>query len=322
MVYLSLVVPFYGVEKYIRACLDSLYRQDMPEADYEVICVNDCSPDGSESIVREMQNRHSNLHLICHETNKKLGAARNTGLAAAQGRYVWFIDSDDYIRDNCLKTIVEYCENDQLEILHWSIQDNSGKWITRIEESDVTTGKYDLISGSQDLTFPWNRVYKREFLINNNLWFNDVWGGDVIHTMQALDLAERTKGVSDCFYFYRTDNLNSDMRSPLTAHKVISFSYVLAKEIDNAAPQMSPEFQPLAKQGVKWRVNSSFKQILKLPFNEKRKFYKSMSEQVELRRFVMKRADWKSRVALSCPVCVCALHPIISLLKRVKANTL
>ncbi len=317
MVALSLIVPFYGVEKYIRACLDSLYRQDLPESDYEVICVNDCSPDGSENIVRDVQDLHSNLRLICHETNKKLGAARNTGLAAARGRYVWFIDSDDYIKDNCLKTIVECCEKNQLEILHWSIQDNAGKWITKIEESDVTTGKYDLISGSQDLTFPWNRVYKREFLIRNNLWFNDVWGGDVIHTMQALDFAERTKGLSDCFYIYRTDNMNSDMRSPLTAHKVISFSFILAKEIDHAAPQMSSEFQTLAKQGVKWRVNSSFKQILKLPFKEKRKFYQSMKEQPELRRFIMAKADWKSRAVLFCPLLVYGLHPFIFLLGKV-----
>lgn len=316
MVSLSLIVPFYGVDKYIRTCLDSLYRQDIPENDYEVICVNDCSPDDSESIVREIQNRHDNLRLICHETNKRLGAARNTGLAAARGKYVWFIDSDDYIKDNCLKRIVECCEKDQLEILHWSIQDNSGKWLLKIEESEVTTGIDDLLSGSKDVTFPWNRVYKRDFLINNDLWFNDVWGGDVIHTIKALNDAERTKGVSDCFYFYRTDNMNSDMRSPITAHKVISFTYVLAKELDDVIPQLSAELQPVAKEGVEWRVNRSFKQILKLPFNEKKKFYKSMKEQSELRHFVMSKADWKSRAALSFPLCVCLLHPVVSFLKK------
>ena len=316
MVSLSLIVPFYGVEKYIRTCLESLYRQDIPEKDYEVICVNDCSPDDSESIVREIQNQHDNLRLICHETNKRLGAARNTGLVAAQGKYVWFIDSDDYIKENCLKSILDCCESNHLEILHWSIQDNSGKWLLKIDESEVTTGIYDLLSGSKDVTFPWNRVYKRDFLINNNLWFNDVWGGDVIHTIQALNDAERTKGVPDCFYFYRTDNMSSDMRSPLTAHKVISFTYVLAKELDDAIPQLSPELQPVANNGVIWRVNRSFKLILKLPFNEKQKFYKSMREKAELRHFVMSKADWKSKAALSYPLCVYILHPVVSLLKK------
>ena len=316
MISLSLIVPFYGVENYIRACLESLYHQDLPENEYEVICVNDCSPDDSESIVKEFQSQHGNLRLICHETNKRLGAARNTGLAAARGDYVWFIDSDDYIKDNCLRGIIESCENNRLDILHWAILDNSGKWIKRIDESDVTTGIDDLISGSKDLTFPWNRVYKRDFLLSNNLWFNDVWGGDVIHTIQAMNYAERTKGVSDSFYIYRTDNMNSDMRSPLTSHKVISFTYILAKELDDVIPQLSAELQPVVKEGVVWRVNQSFKQILKLSFNEKTKFYKSMKGQKELRHFVLDNANWRSKFALYCPLCVYILHPVVSLLKK------
>lgn len=316
MVLLSLVVPFYGVERYIRTCLDSIYCQDLPESDFEVICVNDCSPDDSESIVKEFQIQHDNLRLICHETNKKLGAARNTGLAAAKGKYVWFIDSDDFIQQNCFKNIIKCCDDNQLEILHWSIQDNSGKWIKRIDESEVTTGVYDLTSGSKDLTFPWNRVYKRDFLIRNDLWFNDVWGGDVIHTILAMNYAERTKGVSDCFYIYRTDNMNSDMRSPLTAHKVISFTYILAKELDDVVPHLSSELRPVVNDGIEWRVNQSFKQIMKLPFNEKKSFYRSMEDQAGLRSFIMDKADWKSKFALSCPLCVFLLHPIVLLLKK------
>ena len=98
MIRLSFILPFYGVENYIGSCLDSIYRQDIPEDQYEVICINDCSPDNSEQIVMQYAKKHTNLKLIKHEVNKKLGAARNTGLKAALGKYVWFIDTDEFLQ--------------------------------------------------------------------------------------------------------------------------------------------------------------------------------------------------------------------------------
>lgn len=114
---LSIILPFYGVEKYIGFCLESLFHQDLPENEYEIICVNDCSLDNSEAVVLQFAEKHKNIHLLRHETNKRLGAARNTGLLNASGKYVWFIDTDDYIENNCLKEIVSTCERHNLEIL-------------------------------------------------------------------------------------------------------------------------------------------------------------------------------------------------------------
>jgi len=110
MISLSFIVPFYNVEKYIGACLDSLYAQDISEEEYEVICVDDCSPDKSRDIVLKFQRKHDNLKLITHEENKCLGGARNTGINVAKGKYLWFVDSDDMIRPNCLKTLISLCE--------------------------------------------------------------------------------------------------------------------------------------------------------------------------------------------------------------------
>ncbi len=311
MIRLSLVIPFYGVEKYIGECLDSIYRQNIPETEYEVICVDDCSPDNSEEIVLAAQSNHKNLRLIRHETNKKLGAARNTGLVAAVGEYVWFIDSDDYIRDYCLRELIEECEKSDLDILHWSIMDNGGHWTKRIDTSDITTGIDDVISGSRDVTYPWNRLYKRTFLLENGLWFNDLWGGDVIHTIQALNVAQRTKGISDCYYYYRTDNQTSDMHSPGTATKVVSFSYILGRAIRDVSSQFDPRFQPLVAEWVQWRVNKSFKSILKLPFNEKKQFYALLRQDQELKDFAMQIADWKVKTVISCPFVVFLAHPFV-----------
>ena len=317
---LSIVVPFYGVERYIRQCLESLYRQDIPESEYEVICVNDCTPDHSEEIVLEFQQKHENLVLIRHEVNKKLGAARNTGLRSASGKYVWFVDSDDLVKENCFSEVLDRCEENNLQVFHWSIIDNHNKWINRFSDSDVTTGIDDLLTGSKDMTFPWNRVYNREFLVKNNLWFNDLWGGDVIHTIQALNVAERIMNSSECYYYYRIDNMTSDMRSPGTANKVISFCFILAKAIDETTPELSPRLAPLMDECVEWRINKSYKPILRLPMEEKRVFYRSMNDNNSLKAFVLDKANKKVRFLLCNPYMVYLIHPVYNFVKYLRNN--
>ena len=301
MIRISLIIPFFGVERYIRECLESVFQQDLPETEYEVICVNDCSPDKSEEIVLEFQREHANLHLIRHDVNKRLGAARNSGLRMAQGEYVWFIDSDDFIKSECLKDILSYCEKERLEILHWSIQDNQGNWKLKLEDSTVQTGVDDLLNGSRDMTYPWNRVYKRVFLIDNNLWFNDYWGGDVIHTIQALNVAKKVKNVSTCFYFYRIDNLTSDMHSPISANKIISFSFILARALDETIDTLNPALSSFLQECVDWRINQSFKPIVKLNGDERRVFYQTMSSKEDLKSFVLERSDFKVKLVLLLP---------------------
>ena len=318
MIKLSIIVPFYGVEKYIGQCLDSLFSQDMPADEYEVICVNDCSPDKSEQIVLGFQKDHSNLKLIRHEVNKRLGAARNTGLSAAKGKYVWFVDSDDYVKSNCIKEIVDCCENYNLQIFHWSIKDNHEHWVNRFEDSDVVSGIDDLLSGSGDTTFPWNRVYEREFLLDNHLWFNDLWGGDVIHSMCALNKAERLKNSSECYYYYRMDNMSSDMRSPATAKKVISFCYVLGKAMDETSDQLSPRLHPLLDECLEWRINKSYKQILQLPMKEKRAFYRALDDDGVLKSYVLKKANSKVRFLLRNPHLVYLIHPVYIFSRRIR----
>ena len=117
---LSIIVPVFNVEPYIEECICSLYRQDIPVSDYEVICVDDCSPDKSAQIVEKLQTEYPTLQLIRHERNKKLGGARNTGIRAAKGKYILFVDSDDMLVPNCLKQLIEAMESDDDEYIHFN----------------------------------------------------------------------------------------------------------------------------------------------------------------------------------------------------------
>ena len=94
MVLLSIVLPVYKVEDYIRACLESIFRQGLPDSEFEVILVNDGTPDKSIDVVSDFVDLHGNVTVINQE-NQGVSCARNTGLARAKGEYVYFMDPDD-----------------------------------------------------------------------------------------------------------------------------------------------------------------------------------------------------------------------------------
>lgn len=103
---LSVIVPVYNMEPYLSACLDSLLEQGLPDSDYEIICVDDGSTDQSAAILEAYAGRWRHITVI-HQDNRGVSATRNTGLQAASGEYVYFIDSDDLLERNVLAPL--YC---------------------------------------------------------------------------------------------------------------------------------------------------------------------------------------------------------------------
>lgn len=118
---LSIIVPIYKVEQYLRRCVDSLLDQDLLLEEYEIILVDDGSPDNCLAICEEYARAHDNVKVV-HRENGGLSAARNSGIEVAQGKYVQFVDSDDYLEPNVLKTLVEKMDADQLDVLRFNYQ--------------------------------------------------------------------------------------------------------------------------------------------------------------------------------------------------------
>ena len=124
---LSIIVPIYNVAPYLRKCVDSLLVQDI--SDSEIILVDDGSTDDSGWIADELVNAFrlsplaSRLLLrVIHQSNAGLSAARNTGIAAATGNYIMFVDSDDYLQPNVLGTLMEQVEREHLDVLRFRYQ--------------------------------------------------------------------------------------------------------------------------------------------------------------------------------------------------------
>src|SRR5690554_3713943 len=116
MIKISLIIPVYNVEKYLEKCLNSCMNQDISEEEYEIIIVNDGTKDSSLSIALKFEQKYKNIKVYSQE-NQGLSAARNKGLSLAKGEYVWFIDSDDWIKENCLKSITDKCFKENLDAL-------------------------------------------------------------------------------------------------------------------------------------------------------------------------------------------------------------
>lgn len=113
---LSIIVPVYNVEPYIERCVRSLEQQNIPKQEYEIIIVNDGTQDQSIQIINKLRLEYPNIVLIEKE-NGGLSSARNYGLKYAQGEYIWFIDSDDYIEPNILNSILEKSYELNLDLL-------------------------------------------------------------------------------------------------------------------------------------------------------------------------------------------------------------
>jgi GT2 family glycosyltransferase len=116
---ISVIIPCFNGEAYLPICLESLKRQTLPHNRFEIICIDDCSTDDTPQILASYQNQMSNLRIIRHAENRKQGAARNTGLDVATGRYVTFLDSDDFLRIDALEIMLNQVgEKDLLVCQH------------------------------------------------------------------------------------------------------------------------------------------------------------------------------------------------------------
>lgn len=214
MLRLSIIVPFYNVEKYIEQCIRSLYNQDIPQDEYEVICVDDCPPDGSRAIVERLQTEYPTLRLICHERNKKLGGARNTGIRAAQGKYIMFVDSDDYIMPNCLGRLVSEMDATDVDYMlfdNGSFIDGVCKFPTLVtKETEIMNGP-DLFFSNQLPWFKqivaWNKIYRIDFIRQNDLYFlEDVMYEDNDFAFRVAAYAKKCKHIDYAPYVYRIND--------------------------------------------------------------------------------------------------------------------
>ena len=204
----SLIIPVYNVEQYLKACLNTVVTQSY--SDFEVICINDGSTDGSGLVLDEYAAKYSNISII-NQVNKGLSATRNAGIRAAKGDYIFFLDSDDWIEPDTLKILAEKQNGEDLLCFNGRRYFEDGRTETPdtgIVEDRLTGweyyNKYALVSRKFHFVCTVLRLYRREYLLKNNLFFEEgIYHEDNLFTPLACYYAKSVKVIPDILYVYR-----------------------------------------------------------------------------------------------------------------------
>lgn len=206
---LSIIIPVYNVERYLRQCLDSCLDQDIPKTEYEIIVVNDGSPDNAQDIIDEYAAKYDNIKVI-KKKNGGLSSARNAGLKIAKGDYIWFVDSDDWVArvlDSLTKEIVLHKNADVLCFNTYMVIEEVGE-VSYLTRSLRPNGSYDGLSVFKAMKFPYSAVqfnlWKRNFLIDKKLTFKEgALYDDWQFLLRAYALMNECIYISKPIYYYR-----------------------------------------------------------------------------------------------------------------------
>lgn len=210
---ISVIIPIYNVQQYVEECLTSVVTQKRIDAEVECIIVNDCTPDRSMEIVRRfVDNYHGDVcfRLLNHEKNLGISATRNTGIRAATGDYVLFIDSDDYLFDNCFEVMMEALKQyPQADFIQMNNKNNNHNGTPYYDDS-----KYRVLQTKKErlgmfvrygvLVNPWNRLIKRDLFVEANLYFKEgIIFEDFLWSYQLADAASQIVVMPQVTYYYR-----------------------------------------------------------------------------------------------------------------------
>lgn len=210
---LSIIIPVYNDEKHISRCIDSCLKQDLQSNEYEIIIVNDGSDDRTFEIAQNYASSHCNIKIVT-TINQGVCMARNTGMKEAAGEFLWFIDSDDYIKPNCLHHLIETAKTNDLDLMwfKWERIDENGnplppyKGERLSENTTVMSGDMFLRTVFDECGFVWAFFMKKDFLISRNLFFTPqiTHTGDMEFMARVTIQATKVKFVNESPYIYVT----------------------------------------------------------------------------------------------------------------------
>lgn len=225
----SIIIPVYNVEAYLRECLDSVLAQTC--ADWEAICVNDGSTDCSLAILQEYASKEPRVHII-DQPNKGLSAARNAGIHAAKGEYIFLLDSDDWIVPDALERLSKRINGQDMICFagqKYNEQDQTYMPSDVLTPAIYSNGMaYYNENALKSYAFPFVcavlRLYKRDFLLANNLFFTEgIYHEDNMFTPQACYYAHQVTVMSDALYIYRVrpESIMTSFHPKRVADKVL-----------------------------------------------------------------------------------------------------
>lgn len=224
----SIVIPIYNVEKYLRQCLDSVVNQTLK--DIEIICVNDGSTDSSPDIIAEYMAKDSRVKVI-NKPNSGYGHSMNMGFDLAAGEYIGIVESDDYADENMFESLYKIASENRLDVVKSSYYFYFSVPKERNEKQEIVSkilsnktfcpttyfkSKMEMVEFFNIKPTIWSSIYRKDFIRENQIRFNETPGAsyqDASFNFKVWSCAERVQLLKDAFLHYRQDNEASSVNS-------------------------------------------------------------------------------------------------------------
>lgn len=259
---ISIIVPAYNVESYIKQCILSLVHQNVSTDFYEIICVNDGSIDSTGLLLEELKNKHSNI-IVVNQENQGVSAARNKGLDLARGDYIWFVDADDFIKENSLDRIVKLLNDsqcDSLSVLPFSFEDGQ-----TIDYKQISAE----MSQPEYRKFLWTKIIKKERVTSNSIYFESSisYAEDCVFMIQLNPHLVKNENLNEIVYYYRRrDNSLMSQQNEKKIRSRIESAKVCLEIIDEKRSGNKDE----AEQFLYVFISKAMAMLSRLPVSKRR----------------------------------------------------
>lgn len=316
---ISVIVPIYNAEKYLANCIESILAQSYKQ--FELLLINDGSKDASEDICKKYAQKDNRIRIISKE-NSGVADTRNLGIDKAIGKYVTFIDADDYVEERAFEKAVNKITQENASICGYHFNYVKGDSVSaRIESRFKTTilngaTRRELVNNLYSMNengiMPavWRYLFEREFLLKNGIKFpNNKIGEDLIFVLEAFRVADKLVVLDDALYNYRV-NEKSVMRTVNLQMIYDRFEYIRNSIYTLSKFEFDEEFlsriiKRIRVRGVLYCTSTIFHSPISL--KEKKDFMKTTREQIKVDFSALKE-------------CKSIKHKIIVMLYYLKAD--
>lgn len=311
----SVIIPVYGVEKYIERCARSLFEQTLEDIEY--IFVDDCTPDNSISILRkvlsEYPNREKQVKILHHDKNKGLAKARQTGLKIASGEYIAHCDSDDWVDKDLYKVLYNQAVNLKSDMIAFDCKFTDGVKTLKINSGGECTDTIECISSMMHRKTWWslcNKLIRKDIYDRADIIYPvDNMGEDMCLTLQLLYYCKAISYKHDVFYYYY-QNTNSIIQVQTEENCIAKF-YQICRNVEKVQRFYS-----------KKRINKGIKKGLRyLEYNAKFPLHPLMSNNKyrDLWRNSYKGCEWSVvfdkyaylKERIRALLCIVGLYPLL-----------
>ena len=273
MPFFSIIIPVYNAESYIDRCLDSVFSQDF--ISYEIIIVNDGSSDNSQALLLDLMRSNKKIKVIEQE-NLGVSAARNSGLRYAIGKYILFLDIDDWILDGYLSFAHTKLTSENLDGILLGYKTSDGK-TTTVANNKLATVNGRVIDSKEYGTFflkgyiansPWNKIFSKKLYDNfTNIFPIGISVGEDAVAMAKIGMLSDKIGVSIASYLIYMQDTGGVTKTAVSIKKVKDIGKVLKilSEVFNATQPRNLIQLMVFKESIYYIVNGDYNEIIKLP---------------------------------------------------------